>query len=145
MIRKAVIVVLTLGAVGALSLFPLSCVYEFGYVNTRFGFGVVRGGLVVASGELPEYRGWYAEQALSTDPLLRMPEVFNYGALLGTSIPLWLVFTVLGAYPTVAFIRGPVRRWRRGRKGSCFKCGYNLTGNVTGVCPECGAEIEGQV
>jgi len=22
--------------------------------------------------------------------------------------------------------------------GQCFKCGYNLTGNVSGVCPECG-------
>jgi hypothetical protein len=26
--------------------------------------------------------------------------------------------------------------------GHCQCCGYNLTGNVSGVCPECGAEIE---
>jgi hypothetical protein len=24
----------------------------------------------------------------------------------------------------------------------CRQCGYNLTGNVSGVCPECGREIE---
>ena len=24
----------------------------------------------------------------------------------------------------------------------CRECGYNLTGNVSGVCPECGTEIE---
>ena len=27
---------------------------------------------------------------------------------------------------------------RRYRKGCCQKCGYNLTGNVSGTCPECG-------
>jgi purine-cytosine permease-like protein len=30
-----------------------------------------------------------------------------------------------------------VRRRRRG--GFCRHCGYNLRGNVSGVCPECGA------
>lgn len=29
---------------------------------------------------------------------------------------------------------------RRG-KGECFICGYNLTGNVSGRCPECGMTI----
>ena len=26
--------------------------------------------------------------------------------------------------------------------GHCQQCGYNLTGNVSGVCPECGTEVE---
>jgi predicted RNA-binding Zn-ribbon protein involved in translation (DUF1610 family) len=26
--------------------------------------------------------------------------------------------------------------------GHCHRCGYNLTGNVSGVCPECGTKIE---
>lgn len=25
----------------------------------------------------------------------------------------------------------------------CSKCGYDLTGNTSGVCPECGAKIDG--
>ncbi len=25
--------------------------------------------------------------------------------------------------------------------GHCRQCGYNLTGNVSGVCPECGTKI----
>ena len=30
-------------------------------------------------------------------------------------------------------------RWRRHRTpGQCTRCGYDLTGNVTGICPECG-------
>jgi len=24
----------------------------------------------------------------------------------------------------------------------CIKCGYDLTGNVSGVCPECGSRAE---
>jgi hypothetical protein len=55
--------------------------------------------------------------------------------------PLWLLFAVSLCYPILAFVRGPVRRWRRRRRGLCVKCGYNLTGNVSGVCPECGTAL----
>ena len=27
---------------------------------------------------------------------------------------------------------------RKPRKGFCEKCGHNLTGNTSGICPECG-------
>ena len=45
----------------------------------------------------------------------------------------------LGLYPLFALTRGPVRRWRRQKHGRCVRCGYDLTGNTSGVCPECGA------
>ena len=48
------------------------------------------------------------------------------------------IVVMSGLYPPIAFIRGPWRRWRRHRKGLCLKCGYNLEGNVSGVCSECG-------
>ena len=28
--------------------------------------------------------------------------------------------------------------------GCCYKCGYDLTGNVSGVCPECGRPIQSE-
>ncbi len=56
-------------------------------------------------------------------------------------LPLWAPFILFAAYPTIAFIRGPLRRYRRRRKGLCIPCGYDLTGNVSGVCPECGTEV----
>ena len=31
-----------------------------------------------------------------------------------------------------------IERRQRRRKGLCLKCGYDLTGNVSGVCSECG-------
>jgi uncharacterized paraquat-inducible protein A len=29
--------------------------------------------------------------------------------------------------------------WRRQRLGLCLNCGYDLKGNESGVCPECGS------
>ncbi len=52
--------------------------------------------------------------------------------------PSLVLVAILAIYPTIAFIRGPLRRHRRRKRGLCLKCGYNLVGNVTGVCPECG-------
>ncbi len=56
-------------------------------------------------------------------------------------MPFWIFAAVLLPYPAVAFIRGPFRRYRRQRKGLCVKCGYDLTGNVSGTCPECAEKI----
>jgi hypothetical protein len=49
-------------------------------------------------------------------------------------IPHWL--GIAFAAPVALMLR---RRHRRRRwTGHCASCGYNLTGNVSGVCPECG-------
>ena len=43
------------------------------------------------------------------------------------------------AYLPAAFcVRRWRKRWRR-MHGRCIECGYDLTGNTTGTCPECGA------
>ena len=57
------------------------------------------------------------------------------------TVPLAALLIGFAIYPTVAFIRGPLRRRRRRKRGECEECGYNLTGNVSGICPECGVEI----
>ena len=68
-----------------------------------------------------------------------LPTSEHHGARsLSLTIPLWMPLLLFAACPTIAFIRGPVRRWRRRKRGECVACGYNLTGNVSGVCPECG-------
>ena len=51
-------------------------------------------------------------------------------------LPLWIPFFIM-AIPTVAL-------WLRDRHptpGHCQSCGYDLTGNVSGVCPECGQKV----
>ncbi len=57
-------------------------------------------------------------------------------------IALWLPCILLGTYPVMVLFRGPLLRHRRRRRGACIKCGYDLTGNATGVCPECGTKVE---
>lgn len=57
--------------------------------------------------------------------------------------PFWFAFMFLSAYPTVTLIRRWFRRARvrnRRLKGECTECGYDLTGNVSGACPECAAD-----
>ena len=52
--------------------------------------------------------------------------------------PLWLPTAFLATTGTVPLVHGPLRRWRRKRNGWCLECGYNLTGNRSGRCSECG-------
>jgi len=42
----------------------------------------------------------------------------------------WIVYYLLTTYVALA---------RLASRGICRVCGYNLTGNVSAVCPECGA------
>ncbi|MHC4063107.1 MAG: hypothetical protein ACYSUI_01195 [Planctomycetota bacterium] len=60
------------------------------------------------------------------------------------SCPLWPslgLVALLATYPTIAFLRGPLRRRRRRRKGLCLRCGYNLTGLPEPRCSECGKSL----
>jgi hypothetical protein len=50
-------------------------------------------------------------------------------------VPNWLLTILLLLYPLVAWVR---RRRRCIPQGHCQQCGYSLTGNTTGRCPECG-------
>ena len=73
-----------------------------------------------------------------------LPEYWRYSLLLlldragtivlwGVRLPIWIPLIVT-AIPTVIL-------WRRGSRppaGHCQRCGYNLTGNVSGRCSECG-------
>jgi hypothetical protein len=58
------------------------------------------------------------------------------------SVPAWIPPIAFSIYPILVCLRGPVRRLNRRRRGLCVKCGYNLTGNTTGTCPECGTKFE---
>ena len=59
-------------------------------------------------------------------------------------VPLWSVFPILGAYPTVVLFRGPIRRLRRRRRGLCLHCGYDVRLLTEPRCPECGTPTENE-
>ena len=52
--------------------------------------------------------------------------------------PFWAACLALLSLAAVPVVRGPMRRWWRTHKGRCLSCGYDLTGNKSGRCPECG-------
>jgi hypothetical protein len=33
-------------------------------------------------------------------------------------------------------------RWARAKTGLCANCGYDLSGNASGTCPECGENVD---
>lgn len=149
MVRKAIIVVLTLAALLTAYNWRGSrdvTIRTGGYITERhwLSFDFRSGHLGV------DYRSLKARpQPLLMKTmdlgLLGVFEVYARDAAAGwrynrITVPLWFPLLLFASYPTLAFVRGPLCRWRRRRKGLCLKCGYNLTGNVSGMCPECGTD-----
>lgn len=79
-----------------------------------------------------------ARTGLSEDDVRRIAQFPRL--LIRIGFPFWFVIVVTGMYPLILFIGKPIRRWRRRKNGLCLHCGYNLQGNVSGVCSECGSE-----
>jgi predicted amidophosphoribosyltransferase len=51
-------------------------------------------------------------------------------------LPLWPVAFVAGAACLWLILR-----WPKAPYGRCAQCGYDLTGIMSGVCPECGTSV----
>jgi hypothetical protein len=55
-------------------------------------------------------------------------------------IPFWAIVVLTSLAPICWLLK-----WRRDRShfgaGRCTSCGYNLTGNTSGICPECGTPV----
>ena len=59
-------------------------------------------------------------------------------------IELWPVAIFFGGVTAVCAVGPLYRRRRRRKRGECVGCGYNLKGNVSGRCAECGSMIPQQ-
>jgi hypothetical protein len=55
--------------------------------------------------------------------------------------PHWFLVVIAAVLPAARLL-SPRRSGRR-RPGLCPRCGYDLTGDVSGACPECGS-VSGQ-
>ena len=60
----------------------------------------------------------------------------------GLTIHMWPLVALFAVYPAYAVTLELVRHIRRYRRGLCENCGYNLQGNDTGRCPECGNRFD---
>lgn len=90
--------------------------------------------LFVQSPELPfRYPGQYFASEPSTGREVMLPAQ-------GLSIPLWLPIASLAALAFVSWY-SRIKPFIRRPNSCCKNCGYDLRGNVSGLCPECGRTI----
>jgi len=115
---------------------------QYRTIQVAVGTGFVHPctGLPFNSGE--EHRtGWWALSFAARGGLIWLPRVkyWLWDDWI-VVLPLWIPFLV-AALPTGWL-------WWRDRRriapGHCEKCGYNLTGNISGICPECGEKVDAQ-
>jgi hypothetical protein len=65
--------------------------------------------------------------------LLQRPFYVRGSTMCHVSVPFWVA-----ALPLSVLTVWLWRRDRRPKPGHCQRCGYDLTGNTSGTCPECG-------
>lgn len=101
---------------------PLPNVLVLRLANGRFDFSYNQGSSLAGG---PQFR-----LRRATGPPVWLPSAKPWGYVL----PLWIPL-VLVAMPTVIL-------WTHDHRPiplqCCTSCGYNLTGNTSGTCPECG-------
>jgi len=79
--------------------------------------------------------------------MLEEDQYFTGSHIVAVQLPFrWLV---IGTSPLpIAWLAVITRQfWRKrlARTGICRTCSYNLTGNTSGVCPECGSPVEARI
>lgn len=111
-------------------------------VNTRT-WAIFRGRIVIQYPAAPigDPPGWHVERLVYESLVDRLrpgppgPHIlhWNIPPVTFLHIPLWIPLVLLGVSTALLWWRD-----RRPPRGHCRTCGYNLTGNTSGVCPECG-------
>ena len=130
------------GLIISILLAVTTLVTTFGYASLTLGSHLfeVSEGAIGFLGNVktdPAFQlGWLPSFGIIGLPVFtRSPLYFGWNVRL----PFWIPFLVV-SIPTYIL-------WRRDRRkpeGCCQECGYDLTGNVSGVCPECGSKTGGQ-
>lgn len=82
--------------------------------------------------------GWFFRASEFDWDFVWLPQAERaYGGGWNATIPIWIPLLMIGTPTLLA--------WYRDRPapppGVCFQCGYDLRGNVSGRCPECGQDI----
>jgi hypothetical protein len=58
--------------------------------------------------------------------------------------PFWPILLLTSVFPAF-FVRTLAHKRFRKVRGFCADCGYSLTGNTSGVCPECGTRVNSHI
>jgi hypothetical protein len=118
----------------------VSLKWAYGYLGHRWTIGCSQGALYVDVHTPLEKTGWYSHAYPWWAKPRLWPVFQRYWA--DTSgrflrFPLWPLVALLLVICGCSYWRN-----RRPEKNACVDCGYDLTGNESGVCPECGAPTD---
>ena len=137
--RKIVSIMILTGLMMSLGLWLVSYTV-LGWANGRTIISLSAGAIryveftTLAAG--PEKWWWSGFQGFGTG---FVPSVGrNPSGMVFFVLPMWMptVLFAMAFWICRRFVYW--RRRRRKRLGQCLNCRYNLEGNVSGVCPECG-------
>ncbi len=148
MIRKATIVACTVVAAGmaALGIIQPETPYDLNAVSPNYKVWLSEGFLFVTIQRDLRPTGWtgYVEHREGAFPGVVYGRIHAIGGqrTLILGVAGWLLAVLFGVYPALVLVRDRVLILRRRRDGLCVKCGYDLTGNVSGRCSECGVGVE---
>lgn len=92
-------------------------------------------------GHLGSIPGWvsgpYGQGDVPLADCFDLPRLISDTTDYGVSVPLWLLFLCSIAVAAPLWLTADRKRPAHG----CIRCKYDLTGNTSGVCPECGTRI----
>ena len=108
--------------------YTVEAVIVDGWVTQRKDYGVLK----IGSGDLT--------MDLNSNSQ-RLPSNIICGSWSSLEFPIWFPLALLSILPLLWGCRMMVSRLRQPREGLCVTCSYDLTGNTSRVCPECGIAI----
>lgn len=126
-------------ASGVLSLvYALTFAWGFGLVHRGWSVGFGGGTFTLAHVYAWSQTEWLPILSRAPFPpsprwLPHLTPFYGPGGGWIADLPMWIPLTLAIGASAVFWHRD-----RRFQPGACQKCGYNLTGNTSGRCPECG-------
>ncbi len=140
---------LTLAGIAVLSLkWSAGVSASDGYFSVQVSSGGV---VYISQAQHPKFlgaqrvygQGWHLRKGIGRSGVWESlgvgwwPRLRPFGAGRLVSVPLWMPAVIVGLLTAYSW-------WRDRRRipaGHCRQCGYDLTGNVSGRCSECGEAV----
>lgn len=114
----------------------LSSCIEVGSLGPTVICGISQCSVLLGWYTEPSPGGWVFNYGGFSSNLIWWPHAESNTTMSLLAIPLWIPFGIAASVSYVFW-----RRLHAPLPGHCRKCDYNLTGNLSGVCPECGTQI----
>lgn len=122
--------------VGLLLLFVSGAALYFTQSTLHRHRGALLAAVFTVVGLLALFLNFTAFLTVSLDYKQDGNRAFNYGYIsaiaIGMVFNIWMLSRGIGAYQ---------RKEAESLRGLCKRCRYDLTGNVSRICPECGEQI----